>query len=183
MVADYDEGCQLVAHRATISGYPMEEVIRGRLGAIKFVKGGFQVFRDDPTRGATFPPRLEQPPTPAETVAVEPPKNETEALWENFLECVRSRRQSTFSPPDLGAAAVAVTAMAERSYRVRAQALFWDRDRREVAPRTLAGGWSRVGREAEQVFGWTGGDAGSTLAPPAHQKLAGPWVNGKDPAG
>lgn len=186
VVADYEEGCQLVATAATVTGYPAEEVIRGRLGAVKFVKGGFQVFRDDPTRGATFPPRLEQQPTPAEVVAVEPPKNETESLWENFLECVRARRQSTFSPPDLGAAAVAVCAMAEQSYWGGNAALYWDREKRAA---TADGKWaerwaarSRSRGRPNQVFGWTGGDAGSTLTPPAHQKLAGPWVNGNDPA-
>jgi hypothetical protein len=184
-VADYEEGCQLVLTAATITGYPVEEVIRGRLGAIKFVKGGFQVFRDDPSRGATFAPRLEQPPTPSEMVAVESPRNETEALWENFVECVRARRQSTFSPPDLSAAAVAATSMAAQSYRT-GQALFWDRDRREIAPAdsTWATRWeqrSKARTKPNQVFAWSGGDAGSTVQAPAHQKLAGPWVNGKDP--
>ena len=186
VVADYEEGCQLVATAATITGYPVEEVIRGRLGAIKFVRGGFQVFRDDPTRGAAFPPRLERHPEPAEFVAVEPPRNDTEALWENFLECVRARRQGTFSPPDLGAAAVAVTALAELSYR-SGSAAFWDRERRAVAGPD--GGWaerwarrSRARAKPNQVFGWSGGDAGSTLQPPDYQKLAGPWANGRDPA-
>jgi predicted dehydrogenase len=188
VVADYEEGCQLVASTATISAYPMEEVIRGRLGAIKFIKGGFHLYRDDPTRGATFPPRIEQPLVPSETVSVEPPKNETESLWENFLDCVRARRQSTFSPPDLGAAAVAVTAMAELSYWSGNQTMFWDRDRRAVALPTS--GWaerwqerSRARGKPSQIFGWTGGDTGSTLLQPPYQKFAGPWVNGKDPAG
>ena len=185
IVADYEEGCQLVLTAASITGYPVEEVIRGRLGAIKFVKGGFQVFKDDPARGATFTPRLEQPPTPAETVAVESPRNETEALWENFLECVRARRQSTFSPPDLAAAAVATTAMAAQSYRT-GQALFWDRERRTIMPAdsSWAARWeqrSKSGAKPNQIFGWSGDDAGSTVQPPPHQKLAGPWVNGKDP--
>ena len=74
VVADYEEGCQLVASTATISAYPMEEVIRGRLGAIQFIQGGFRLYRDDPTRGATFPPRLEEPLLHSETVAVEPPQ-------------------------------------------------------------------------------------------------------------
>ncbi|MBA4064612.1 MAG: gfo/Idh/MocA family oxidoreductase [Isosphaera sp.] len=186
VVADYEEGCQVVLTGATVTGYPVEEVIRGRLGAVKFVKGGFQVFRDDPTRGATFPPRLEAPPTPSEVIAVEPPRNETEALWENFLDCVRGRRQSTFCPPDLGAAAVAVAAMAARSYRT-GRALFWDRDRREVsaADSSWAERWegrSRGRGKPNQVFGWSAGDAGSTLSPPPHQRLAGPWVGGADPA-
>jgi len=100
---------------------------------------------------------------------------------------VRSRRQSTFSPPDLGAAAVAVTEMAELSYWTGHQAMFWDKERRAIA--TADSGWaerwaqrSKSRGKPNQVFGWTGGDAGSTLNPPAHQKLAGPWTSGKDPA-
>ena len=34
-----------------------------------------------------------------------------------------------------------------------------------------------------QIIGWKGGDTGSTLKPPEYQKLDGPWVDGKDPAG
>ncbi|MBA4189678.1 MAG: gfo/Idh/MocA family oxidoreductase [Planctomycetaceae bacterium] len=186
IVADYEEGCQLTLTGSTISGYPVEEVIRGRLGAIKFVKGGYQLFRDDPTRGASFPPRMEQAPTPTEAVTVEAPRNETETLWENFLACVRSRQQSTFCPPDLGAVAVVTAAMAAQSYRT-GQALFWDRERRVVA--TADSSWatrweqrSKARAKPNQIFGWSGGDTGSTLTPPTHQNLAGPWVNGKDPA-
>jgi hypothetical protein len=184
VVADFEEGCQLVATAATISAYPLEEVIRGRLGAIKFVRGGFHLYRDDPSRGATFPPRLEHPHVPAETIAVEPPKNETEALWENFLGCLRSRTQSTFCPPDLAAAAVVATAMAELSLRGDGRELTWDRGRREIT--TAFAPWierSRARGKPNQVFGWSAGETGSTLHPPAYQRLAGPWVNGKDPAG
>jgi predicted dehydrogenase len=186
VVADYEEGCHLVLTGATITGYPVEEVIRGRLGTVKFVKGGFQVYRDDPTRGATFPPRLETPMLPSEVVSVEPPRNETEVLWENFLACMQSRQQSTYCPPDLGAAAVAVTAMAARSYRT-GQALFWNRERREVveADSTWGARWesrSKSHSRPNQVFGWSAGDTGSTLTPPTHQNLAGPWANGKEPA-
>jgi predicted dehydrogenase len=187
VVADYDEGCQLVVTTSTISGYPQEEVIRGRLGAIRFVKGGFQVFRDDPARGATFPTRLEQPTEPTEFVVAEPPRNDTEALWENFLDAVRARRQSTFSPPDLGAAAVAVASMAVQSYRT-GQALFWDKERRAVATAdaTWAERWEKRSKsrgKPGQVFGWSGGDAGNTLQPPTYQRLAGRWMSGKEPGG
>lgn len=183
VVADFEEGCQLTATTSTITAFPQEEVIRGRLGALKFVRGGFHLYRDDPTRGASFPPRLEQPPIPAEIVAVEPPKNETEALWLNFLDCVRTRRQSTFCPPDLAAAAVAVTTMAEQSFHGENRELVWDRERREIVPES--GSWverCRMRGKPNQVFGWSAGDTGSTIQPPAYQKLAGPWVNGKDPA-
>ena len=118
VIADFEEGCQLIATATTLSGYPMEEVIRGRLGTIKFVKGGFHVYRDDPSRGTAFPTRLEKPLEASEFVVAEAPRNETEALWTNFLECVRSRRPATFSPPDLSAVAVAVTSQAERSFAI-----------------------------------------------------------------
>ena len=158
LVADYEEGCQVIATAATISGYPAEETIRGRLGTIKFVKGGFQVFRDDPGRGASFPVRQERPLEPSETVAVESPKNETEALWENFLACVRSRKHATFCPPDLAEAAVHTTNLAERGVR----------------PNVASG-------KPKPIFGWTGGETGTTQAPD-YQKLAGAWSNGQDPA-
>ncbi|MBY0456104.1 MAG: Gfo/Idh/MocA family oxidoreductase [Gemmataceae bacterium] len=186
VVADYEEGCQLVATATTLSGYPTEDVIRGRLGAIKFVKGGFQLFKDDPARGASFPPRMEQPMAPTAFEAVEPPRNDTEALWLNFLECARARRQSTFCPPDLGAVGVVFAVMAEQSYR-SGLALFWDSERRLVVPANAA--WAdRLEKKSKergrpnQVFGWGGGDGGA-VQPPAHQSLGGPWVNGKDPAG
>lgn len=184
VVADYDEGCQLVVTATTLSGYPTEDVIRGRLGAIKFVKGGFQLFRDDPTRGASFPARLEQP-LEGTFEAVEPPRNDTESLWDNFLTCVQARQQSTFSPPDLGAVAVVTAAMAVRSYRDGA-ALFWDKEKRAIttANASWAERWEKRSQERgkpNQVFGWAGGDGGA-IQPPPHQRLAGPWTSGKDPA-
>jgi predicted dehydrogenase len=184
IVADFEEGCQLLVTSSTITGYPLEEVIRGRLGAVKFVKGGFQVFRDDPHRGASFPTRHEHALEPHELVSADAPRNETESLWENFLDAVRSRRQSTFSPPDLAAPAVALTAMAVQSYRT-GQALCWDRERRAIASgNRWAEGWEKRSQsrgKPNQVVGWSGGDSGSTLDAPGYQKLAGSWANGKDP--
>ena len=45
--------------------------------------------------------------------------------------------------------------------------------------------WERRSKERgapNHVAGWTGGDKGSKLNPPEYMKLAGPWVDGKDPA-
>src|SRR5207302_4901784 len=60
VVADYDEGCQLIITATMINRYPIEETIRGRLGTIKFVKNGFEVIPDDPKGGAGVPARLEK---------------------------------------------------------------------------------------------------------------------------
>src|SRR5947209_4148151 len=60
IVADYDEGCQFMVTATMISSYPIEEVIRGHLGTIKFVKGGFKVIPDNPSGRAGLPARLEE---------------------------------------------------------------------------------------------------------------------------
>src|SRR5947209_19188020 len=123
-----------------ISAYPIEEVIRGRLGTIKFVAGGFQVIADDPDKGAGIPARLEKSIEPAE--AVECPIGEpftrkewesnydTAALWHNFLNCVRDGKRETLSTPELGAAAFTTVALGVQSYRT-GKALFWDEKRRK----------------------------------------------------
>lgn len=109
VVADFAE-CQWVVTAASSSAYPMEEVIRGRHGAIKFVTGGFHVIRDDPRGGGRLPTRLEAAIPATEVIPTDAPKNETEALWANFLDCVRSRNRMTFAPADLAASAATVTA-------------------------------------------------------------------------
>ena len=155
IVSTYPEGSILIAAASTMSGYPMEETIRGRLGTIRFVKGGFQIFSDDPSRGATFPARQERGLEPNEFVPAEAPKNETEAMWVNFLECVRSRKHATFCPPDLACTAVDTITRAESKLSV---------SRKPNRP----------------LLGWSGGN--TAMNPPPYQKLAGPWVGGKDPA-
>ena len=166
LVADYDEGCQLVLTATTVSGYPVEEVIRGRLGAVKFVKGGIQLVRDDPTRAGGLPGRLEKAVEPTETVAVAPPANETHALWEHFLGCVRDRNRATLCPPELGAAAVTLAAMGVASYRT-GQVLSWDREQRRViaADGSWAERWDARSRARERFAG---------LQPPRYMDLAGP---------
>src|SRR5438876_7880437 len=82
IVADYDEGCQLMITATMIASYPIEEVIRGHLGTIKFVKGGFEVIPDNPKGGAGLPGRLEQS-VKGEFVDCKPPQGrnmDTEAL-------------------------------------------------------------------------------------------------------
>jgi predicted dehydrogenase len=131
LVADFDPGTQLVLSAATTSAYPMEEVIRGRTGAIRFRKGGFQIVHDDPRGGSGVPRRGESEITPAEVVSVEPPKNETEAMWRNFLDGVRRRDCDTQCGPELGAAAVTLTDLALRSFD-DGRAYGWDPNRREA---------------------------------------------------
>jgi predicted dehydrogenase len=192
VVADYDEGCQLMITATMIASYPIEEVIRGHLATIKFLKNGFEIIGDNPKGGAGIPARLEQS-LKGEYVDANPPKwtkewhhADTQALWENFLKCVRDRDRNTLSTPELGAAAFTTVTMGVKSYR-EGRAFFWDNEHRK--PVEANGAWaaqweerSKKGGKPNQIAGWTGGEAGSLLHPEEYQKLGGPWVDGKDPA-
>ena len=130
LVADFDEGAQFVFTATTVSGYPVEEVIRGRFGAIKFVKGALHLIARRPDAGvaacrADWRRRSSRP----RRSRCAPPANETQALWEHFLGCVRDRNRATLCPPDLGAAAVTLAAMGVGSYR-SGQVLTWDKEQR-----------------------------------------------------
>jgi predicted dehydrogenase len=188
VVADYDEGCQLMITATMVASYPIEEVIRGHLATIKFVKGGFEVIKDNPKGGAGIPARLEKS-MQGEFVAGNPPEGrhaDTEALWLDFLKCVKDRKRETLSTPELGAAAFTTVALGVRSYR-EGQVLFWDKTKRQatLADKSWATRWEQRSKQhgkPSQVIGWNAGETGSLLEPPDYQKLGGPWTNGKDPA-
>jgi predicted dehydrogenase len=188
IVADYDEGCQLAVTATMIAAYPIEEVIRGHLGAIKFVKNGFELFKETPKGSPGIPARLEKS-IPGEFVDCHPPTGrnaDTEALWIDFLNCVHSRKRETLSTPELGAAAFTTVSLGVNSYR-KGQVMYWDKEGRKatLADATWAERWEKRSKERgkpNQIIGWNAGDTGSLLHPEAYQKLEGPWRNGKDPA-
>jgi predicted dehydrogenase len=101
VVAEFADGCQLLVTGATACGGGLPETVRGRLGSATLEKGG--------VRFAPDPPVGERSAAADEWLAVTPPANDTDALWRNFLDCVKRRdRAGVLCPPDLGAAAVDV---------------------------------------------------------------------------
>ena len=156
ITADYDEGCQLMVTATMINAYPIEELIRGHLGTIKFVAGGFQIIKDDPTGAAAKPARLEKSLEPDETVEAKIDgytredwgnNFDTAALWGHFLECVRGGKRETLCPPELGAAAFTTVAMGVKSYR-EGKAFFWDKEARKPveADASWASRWRSAAR-------------------------------------
>jgi predicted dehydrogenase len=197
VVADYDEGCQLIITATMICAYPIEEVIRGRLGVIKFVKGGFQFLADDPSGSASKPARLEESLKPDQMIDC--PFDErftmkdwgnnydTAALWANFLECMRDGKRDTLSTPELGAAAFTTVAMGVASYRT-GKVLIWDKEKQTTteADDSWAKGLeerSNKRGKPNEVEGRKIGAVGSNMVPQEYQKLEGPWTDDKDPAG
>jgi hypothetical protein len=172
-----------------ISGYPLEEVIRGRLATIKFVRDGFEIIADVPRNGAGVARRLEDG-LHGEYVDCHGPRGggeaDTKALWLDFLAKVRAHDRETLCTPELGAAALTTMLMGVQSYR-QGQVLFWDKAARRPtqADASWAARWEQRSKQRgrpSQIDGWHGGDAGSTLEPPGYMALAGPWIGGKDPA-
>lgn len=195
VVADYDEGCQVVISATMCNDVQLGEKIRGRLGTIEFTGGGdymagFEVHKQVPTGRPAKPKGA--PPEPPVHVYENPKKgNATYALWEDFLAHVRMgeedpKRRETLCSVELGAAAFTTVNMGSRSYR-EGKVLFWDGDARKTkeADASWATQWedrSKKRGKPNQIIGWQGGDKGSTLTPPAYQTLEGPWIDGREPS-
>ena len=201
VVADYDEGCQFIVSATMCNDVQLGEMIRGHLATIRFTGGGdymkgFEVYGQNIAGGPAKPKSdngqekpvftYENPNLPKkEKPGVE--DSATYALWANFLDCVAKKNRQTLSTPELGAAAFSTVNMGVQSYRF-GKVLFWDKEKRAVkeADASWATQWekrSKARGKPNQIQGWEAGDKGSLLTPPAYQKLEGPWVDGKDPAG
>ncbi len=197
IVADYDEGCQVLITATMSNDHRIEECIRGHSATLVFDNK-----RSDPKdpKSSSFgytilPQKINSAPSgpsgplpkDGEFVSGGLKGDDTYAIWDNFLECVRARKTETLCTPALGAAAFTTVAMGVKSYR-EGKALFWDKEQRKAvdADASWATKWetrSKKRGKPNQIMGWSGGDQGSTLTPPEYMKLAGPWVDGKDPAG
>jgi hypothetical protein len=114
------------------------------------------------------------------------PGEDTYALWEHFLGCLRSRNPETLCPAELGYAAITTVNLGVKSYR-EGRAYYFDKATGKVsdADESWAKKWETVSHKRgkpAQVPGWKSGDEGSLLHAPEYQKLEGDWIDGKDPA-
>jgi hypothetical protein len=182
-----------------INDHGLDECIRGRLATLRFTphtveQGGRRQRRGPGMDIQVEPQQIGSGPTgpsgrerqQARTISTTLEGDDTAALWQNFLDCVRTRNRATLSTPELGAAAFTTVNMGVLSYR-QGQVLYWDRERRQPVP--ADSNWaSRLERRSRergrpsQVAGWAGGDRGSVVIPPDYQRLGGPWTNDRDPA-
>ncbi len=187
IVADYDEGCQLIVTATMVNSHDIEECIRGKLATVVFKGGGdmvkgFDIIDEEVSQAARGPGQGGKGKTEKfETKTPELGDNMTYNLWANFVEAVQATKpEMSFSTPALGAAAFTTVNMGVQSYR-NGKAYFWDKAQRKHVD--AGEKRSKERGKPNQVIGWQGGDRGSVLVPPDYQKLAGPWVDGKDPAG
>ncbi len=172
LVADYDEGAQVLVTATMCCDHPIEQCIRGQQGTVVFDLGkdGFDVLPERPqiTRSSS---------TRRQHVAVPRPQDETLAHWENFLEAIeRGDPAHCHNPPDLAATVTAL--MGVTSYR-EGRVLEWNGQEVVSGDSQFARTWEQASRERAAVRPID--RAGPQ--PPAYQKLAGPWIGGIDPAG
>lgn len=187
VVADYDEGCQVLISATMCNDVQLPELIRGHTGTIRFggrPADGYSVVQQK-LEGRPAPPGANMGEG-GDTFTPEQPREDTRALWEHFLECVRSRNPETLCPVELGYAAIATVNLGVQSYR-QGKALYLNKEDGSItnADSAWARRWeerSKLRGKPNQVIGWTAGDTGSLLQPPDYQSLEGDWIDGKDPA-
>ncbi len=208
--ADYNEGCQMFVTASMVNDYPIDECIRGKTGTIKFIPksgdlmAGFEIYEQKPGQARGPGDAGKDKGEFVEGGFVVPAGTEKEnvnvhltyALWENFLKHVEAKNQGTLRTPELGAAAFSTVNMGVLSYRSD-KALYWDAEQRKPIDGngTWAANWEKRSKERgkpNNIIGWQAGDKGNAFdfdadakAKEAKEfmKLAGPWINGKDPAG
>lgn len=105
VAADFS-GCHLLLTASTCAAGPGSELIRGRRGTLTVHRHAVELAPHDPAGG---------PPPPAEALAAPGPAKDTEALWVDFIDCVRRRDRATACPPGLGLAAAGLIAAARDS--------------------------------------------------------------------
>ena len=189
VVADYDEGCQVLIAATMCNDHQLDEVIRGHTGTIQFNEALGQIkLIPQEIGGKPAPPGQNR--TEGETFKTSFNRAndaDTRALWDHFIGCLRSRNPETLCPPETGYAAIATVNLGVDSYR-HGKAYFFDKATGKVsdADDSWAKRWEKVSHERgkpEHVMGWKADPLyGSTVTPLPYQKLEGDWIDGKDPA-
>jgi predicted dehydrogenase len=185
VVADYNEGCQLLVSATMCADQaPLTDAIRGHFGSFVFNKhAGAEPDKFDfiPERPQiTLNSKLKPRQIEADKVT-----DYDATHFQNFLDSIRANKpESVNAPPDLGAAAVVALNLGVRSYR-EGKAFYFENGKVAEADARWAQQWEKMSKERarpRQIPGWKAGETGSLIQPPEYMNLAGPWIDGKDPA-
>ncbi len=184
VVADFNEGCQLLVTSTMCNAEtPIPQVIRGHFGSLVFPD------KKDKFPGVDFVPERPQITGDSKLLAqrFELPDigNQDEAHFRNFVESIQANKpEMVNNPPDLGAAAIVIVNLGAQSYR-EGKAFHFKDNKVCLADASWAQQWEQMSKarsKPRHIPGWKAGDKGSLLQPPEYMNLAGPWIDGKDPA-
>ena len=185
VAADFNEGVQGIA-TATMccSNTPIKQMIRGHHGSAVFGTGesftGYDFVAERPqvTRNSKIVD---------ERIEVENPASTSFAHFENFVDAVIAGDPAGVNcDPEISAAAMVIVKLGAKSYR-EGKVYHFDADAMSygTGDKSWSNQWEQMsydGGPARHVPGWHAGETGSRLIPEDYQKLAGPWLEGKDPA-
>ncbi len=185
VVSDFREGVQgMVTATMASQETPVLQLIRGHHGS--FVFGNGEAFKE-----AKFVPERPQVTRNSnlaeETFPVGDIPDSTYVHFDNWIDAMLADDPMLCNnPADLGAAAITNVLLGAMSYR-QGKVFHFDPDTLTIGTgdESWARGWEEKSRRREpanHIPGWTAGNAGSTLEEPTYMKLAGPWVDGVDPA-
>jgi predicted dehydrogenase len=185
VVADFPEGVQgLVTATMCCDKTPVPQIIRGHFGSFE-IGGAEEVSSYDFIPERPEVTHLSKPKK--ETYEVEGLKDSSLAHFTNFVESSKAGKPENVNcSPELGAAAMVIVKLGSKSYR-EGKAFHFDSEKMQVSDgnASWAERWEKLSRErgpAKHIPGWKAGDLGSTIKPNEYQKLAGPWIDGIDPA-
>ncbi len=135
VVADYDEGCQVIISATMCNDVQLGEVIRGHTGD-DHVRGPTTGSGSSRRRSSGRPaPPGQNKGEGGELVTADfnaDGDGDTRALWDHFIECIRSRNPETLCPAELGYAAIATVNLGVDSYR-DGKAYFFDKETGKVS--------------------------------------------------
>jgi predicted dehydrogenase len=173
LVADYDEGLQMLVSATMCCDHKIEQCLRGHEATIVFdlSKDGFDVLPQRPQVTGAAAVRRQHVSAPR-------PADETYAHWENFAEAIqRGDPLHCNNPPDLAAAATVTVLMGAESYR-QGRVLEWNGAAAVESGPQFAAGWEQRSQQRGAMRQPDESAAARQLdrpPSPAYQKLAGPW--------
>ena len=191
VVADYNEGCQgLITATMCNENSRIKQTIRGHNGAFEFGNGEtfkeFEFLAERPQ--VTLDSSIKDETIKSDMEEGSLAKGGTTKLhFQNWLTAMEANDPNACNnPPDLGAAAVTTVILGAMSYR-NGKVYHFDAERGRYTDGSPAWAdrWEALSKHRGQprhVPGWQAGETGSELKPKPYQSLAGPWIDGKDPA-
>ncbi len=185
VVADFPEGVQgMVTATMCCQETPVPQIIRGHLGSFSLGNGeeisGYEFVAERPQ--VTHDSGIK-----SEHYDVGGLQNSSLVHFSNFVESAKAGKPDGVNcTPELGAAAMVIVKLGSQSYR-EGKAYHFDSEKLAVSDgdRSWAERWEKMSKDhasVQHIPGWQGGDKGTKLYPREYQKLAGPWINGVDPA-
>jgi len=203
VVADFNEGCQgIITSTMCNENARISQMIRGHFGAFDFGNGeefsefAFRAERPQVTLDSKVVDDTIKVNFPADYKYSLRKKGKSEEKvpdtsymhFKNWVEAMQSGKpEMCNNTPELGAAAVTTVILGAMSYRT-GKIYHFDGQHGTYsdADNSWAKRWEALSKshgKPTQIPGWRAGDKGSTLQPPEHMALGGPWKNGIPPEG